>query len=269
MAERHVEKRLIPLGGYVSQGVTPCCGECVVRELGHLVAAHDLLDEGLLSGGQKLADSVRLKSTLRRPGVVDRKEKVYSVGPTHCLLLDPGQVDLELVWCVSHGTQHPKPTGVRDCCHDVAAVAEREDGKLHSKHFADPGVHVLVLLGPGVPRVSHGGRATSPTTPLSGIDGHRGDTDGRGMTSSSMTPHSARCYAVHAPRHRAQRLGAARGRRRRLPAGQHERVVGPRSALRRGGRRVREVLCHTSRAPDTSESGALLTSPGRPGPGLP
>ena len=147
MPEGHLEQRPVPLGGHVGEDVALGAVTQVGGELGHVVAAQDVVDEFLLGGGQELAHGLGVEPALLGPGVLGREEEVDAVAPAPGLLLDPGQVDVELFGGMGHRPQDPEPTRLGDRGHHVPAVAEGQDGELHPEHLGDPGLHVRLLAG--------------------------------------------------------------------------------------------------------------------------
>ena len=113
----------------------------VGRELGHLVAAEDVVDELLVLGGDELADVVDRVAAVLVAGVLGRHDEVDAVGPVADLVLDPGEVDLELLGRVGHRAEHAEPAGLRDGGDDVAAVGEGEDRELDVEQVGDGGAH--------------------------------------------------------------------------------------------------------------------------------
>ena len=164
MGEGHVEQGLVALGGHVGEDVALRPGAQVGGELGHVVATQDVVDELLLGGGEELAHGIGVEPALLGAGVLGREEEVDAVAAAVGLLLDPREVDLELVGGVGHGTQDPEPTGPGDRGHHVTAVAEGQDRELHPEHVGDLGLHVCLLVGATLPSV---GRCP-PVGPLPG-----------------------------------------------------------------------------------------------------
>ena len=93
MPERDVEQAADPSLGHVDRAERLVD---LARQLRHLVAAQDLLDEVLLLRGQQLANrlgvDLRAVVALRVPM---GQEEVDAVGLALHLVVDPGQVDLE------------------------------------------------------------------------------------------------------------------------------------------------------------------------------
>jgi hypothetical protein len=57
------------------------------------------------------------------------------------MLVDPLQLELQLLGAVGHRAQHPEATGSADGSHHVAAVAKGKDGEFDPQLFADFGLH--------------------------------------------------------------------------------------------------------------------------------
>ena len=57
------------------------------------------------------------------------------------VLVDPVELDLELLRGVSDSAEHPETAGLTDGHHDVTAVGESEDRKLDIEVVADGRVH--------------------------------------------------------------------------------------------------------------------------------
>src|SRR5690606_37781755 len=70
-------------------------------------------------------------------------DDVDAVGPVAYVLVDPGQLDLELLGAEAHGAEHTEAAGLGDGGHDVAAVGEGEDRELDAELVADGRAHVV------------------------------------------------------------------------------------------------------------------------------
>src|SRR5205085_9985164 len=126
----------------------------VLVEVGYAVAAEDVVDERLLLGRQELADGIAVDAPLVGARVLGGEQEVEPVGPAVGLLLDPREVDLQLVGGMAHRTQAAEPTGVGDGRHHVPAMAEGQDRELHAQHVADSGLHRFSSSPPtSVPRL--------------------------------------------------------------------------------------------------------------------
>ena len=81
------------------------------------------------------------ESTLVGSGVAGRNDQVDAVGAVAQLVLDPGQVGLQLGVAVGHRAQHAQTPGLGDGDHHVTAVGEGHDGELDIEHLGDRGLH--------------------------------------------------------------------------------------------------------------------------------
>jgi hypothetical protein len=57
------------------------------------------------------------------------------------VLVDPLELDLELLGREAHRAQHAEATGLAHGRHDVATVGEGEDGEFDAESVAELGVH--------------------------------------------------------------------------------------------------------------------------------
>ena len=79
------------------------------------------------------------------PGQLLGDEDVDAVRlPAH-RLVDPAQLDVELLRAVDGGAEHAEPAAPGDGGHDVAAMAEGEDGVLDAELVADAGAHGITV----------------------------------------------------------------------------------------------------------------------------
>jgi hypothetical protein len=128
----------------------PACGALFVgRELGHVVPAQDVVDELAVRVGDQGPDVVQGVSAALVTGVLRRHDQVDAVRAVAEFVLDPLQVDLELLGRMGDGTQHAETARLRDGGHDIAAVAEREDRELDSQHLRGCGLHRYLLNSRG------------------------------------------------------------------------------------------------------------------------
>jgi hypothetical protein len=112
----------------------------------HVVAAQDVVDERLVLGGDQLADVVHREPALVGARVLRGHDQVDAVGAVADLVLDPREVDLELLLRVRDGAEHAEPAGLGDGRHHVAAVGEGEDGNVDAEHVGDRGLHGIGQL---------------------------------------------------------------------------------------------------------------------------
>jgi len=83
------------------------------------------------------------------PSIVHRHGEVDTVGTTVDVLVDPVQLDLELLGTECQRTEHAESTGIGDRGHDIAAVGEGEDGELDPQPLRDRCAHGVSLLAGG------------------------------------------------------------------------------------------------------------------------
>src|SRR5215207_1718235 len=95
----------------------------LLRQFGHLVPAEDVVDELLLLDRQQRTKCLAVETALVGAHVLLGEQEVDSVWASLHLLLDPRQIDLELLGCVCDCAEDPEAAGVRDGGDDVAAVA--------------------------------------------------------------------------------------------------------------------------------------------------
>ena len=92
------------------------------------------------------------------PGVVRRHHDVDAVRLAVDVLVDPVELDLELLGRERERAEHAHPAGVGHRGDDVAAVAEGEDGQVDPEHVAEARVRIGLLL-------LHGGRGAGGDVP--------------------------------------------------------------------------------------------------------
>jgi hypothetical protein len=134
-------------------------GLAVGRHLGHVVAAQDVVDELPGLGRDELDDVVERVAAARVAGVAGGDDEVDAVGPVADLVLDPAQVDLELLGRVGDGAEHAQPTGLRHRGDDVAAVGEGEDRQVDGEQVGDGGAHQGSSMAGSVGRAAFMARA--------------------------------------------------------------------------------------------------------------
>ncbi len=129
--------------------MAPCRAASVAllvgRELRHVVATQDVVDELAVSIGDQRADVVERVPAVLVAGVLRRNDQVDAVRAVTDLVLDPLQVDLELFGRVGNGTEYAETTRFRHGGNDVTAVAEREDRELDTQHLGGGGLHRNLL----------------------------------------------------------------------------------------------------------------------------
>jgi hypothetical protein len=118
------------------------------REVGHSVVREDLLDELAVLGRDHLAQLLLelLRVHLAHALVLPGDHEVDAVGLVADVLVDPLELDLELLGREADGAEHAEAARLRDGGHDVAAVGEGEDRELDAQAVAEIGVHGSVLV---------------------------------------------------------------------------------------------------------------------------
>ena len=76
-----------------------------------------------------------------------RHQQVDSEGAALRLLADPGEIDVELLGRVGHGTEHAETAGIGDRGDHVTAVRESEDREVDSEQRGDSGLHRISPFG--------------------------------------------------------------------------------------------------------------------------
>ena len=89
--------------------------------------------------GQRVEIEPRLADRLVFLG----QQQVHAVGSGTDLLVDPAQLEFELLGRVVRGPEAPQPARAGDLGDDVATVGEPEDRDLDAEHPADGVVHDL------------------------------------------------------------------------------------------------------------------------------
>src|SRR6266540_1445643 len=82
-----------------------------------------------------------LGGELSGAGVLLRHHDVDAVRLAVDVLVDPVELDLELVVRERQRAEHAETARLADGGHDVAAVAEREDRQVDAEHLARAGLH--------------------------------------------------------------------------------------------------------------------------------
>ena len=147
MGERNLEQRVGLIGRERHGGVAAAGAAqyravlAVVGERRHVVAAQDVVDEGDVFGRDELADVVDGVAAFIGAGVLGGHDDVDAVRPAADLLLDPGEIDLELFRRVGHGAEHTHAAGFGHRGGDIAAVREREDRNVDAEHLGNSRLH--------------------------------------------------------------------------------------------------------------------------------
>ena len=106
-------------------------GEDLLAEVQVLLRHHLAQRLGQLLGGQ-----VRVHAL-----VLVRDDDVDAVRVVADVLVDPVELDLQLLGGEADGAEHAEPAGLADRDDDVAAMGEGEDRELDTEFVANGGVH--------------------------------------------------------------------------------------------------------------------------------
>ena len=111
------------------------------------MVAQDLLDElAVLLRDHRPQVSLELGGVeLAHALVLAGDHDVDAVGTVADVLVDPVELDLELLGTEPDRAEHAEPARLRHGGHDVAAVGEREDRELDAELLGHFGLHVLSL----------------------------------------------------------------------------------------------------------------------------
>ena len=113
----------------------------VVRERRHAVAIEQVVDPLAVRRRDHLVELLFADVALILADVLGRDDGVDAVGLAVHVLVDPLELELELLRAVGHGSEHPEPAGAAHRGHDVAAMAKRKDGKLDPKSLTNLSLH--------------------------------------------------------------------------------------------------------------------------------
>ena len=121
----------------------------VGRGLGDAVLLEDAAGEAAVvvgdHGGELGLELHRVE--LAHALVLAGDDDVDAVGGVGAVLVQPVELDLELLGGEADGAEDTEAAGVGDGRHHVAAVGEGEDGELDAEAFGDLGAHVCLLSG--------------------------------------------------------------------------------------------------------------------------
>ena len=116
----------------------------VGRKRRDVVAFQELLDEVAVLLGDQGVEVVELRFvTAAFAHVLHRHHDVDAVGLAVDMLVDPVQLDLELLGRERERAEYPETAGAADRGNDVSAVREREDGELDVELFGNRCAHCL------------------------------------------------------------------------------------------------------------------------------
>lgn len=166
----------------------------VVGECRHVVTAQDVVDERDVFGRDELADVVEGVAPLIGTRVLGRHDEIDAERPTSDLVLDPGEIDLELLGRMGHGAEHTHPARFGHRGDDIATVREGEDRNVDAEHLGNGGLHGNV----GLLRVP---RAYGESTPCCHSAGSQIAGTERGVAVATVTERSddAGCRSRDAP----------------------------------------------------------------------
>ena len=114
-------------------------------QIGHVVVGEDLARERAVLLGdhllEHLLELLRIGLAGALPLVLARDHEVDAVGVVADVLVDPAQLDLELLGREADRAEHAEAARLRHRDDHVAAVGEREDRELDVEPVAEVGVH--------------------------------------------------------------------------------------------------------------------------------
>ena len=113
----------------------------VRRQLGHAVAAEHVLDVLLVALGDHRLERRLVERRHLAGGERVRHDDVDAVRLPADVLVDPVELDLELIVRVGERAEHAEPARAADGRDDVAAVAEGEDRELDPELLAESEFH--------------------------------------------------------------------------------------------------------------------------------
>ena len=144
MLEGYLDLRCGRRGGPAEELIGPALA---FRKLRHAVIREDLVGKLAVlfrDGGEQLLFEL-LGVDLAHALVLAGNDDVDPVGLVTDVLVDPLELDFELVRWETHGAQHAEAAGTADRRHDVAAVTEGKDGELDPQLVTQFGTHVCFL----------------------------------------------------------------------------------------------------------------------------
>ena len=147
VGERDLEIGVLRLGRHRCRRVASTSSDTpaalVVGECRHAVALEDVVDVGLVLGGDQVANLADVEAALVGTGVLRRHDQIDTEGAVTDLVLDPLEIDLELLWRMGNCAEHTETTRFGDGGNDVAAVSEREDRNVDPEHVGHRGLHEI------------------------------------------------------------------------------------------------------------------------------
>src|SRR5207248_1532539 len=139
--EQHVEQRGHALR-IDAHGADAPINRVLVGRWGHLVPSEQVVDECEVLLGHETTQLARVQTPLVGARELLRNEQIHTVRLALHFLLDPREVDVELLGTVRDGAEHAAPAGVRDGRNDIAAVAEAEERKVDADQVSRSRAHL-------------------------------------------------------------------------------------------------------------------------------
>jgi len=147
VGERDLKIGVLRLGRHRCRSVASTSSDApaalVVGKCRHAVALEDVVDVSLVLGGDQLANLADVETAFVGAGVFGRHDQVDAKGAVTDLVLDPLEIDLELLRRMGNRTEHAEATRFGDGGDDVATVGEREDRNVDPEHVGHRGLHEI------------------------------------------------------------------------------------------------------------------------------
>ena len=151
VCEQHVEERRHALRVDPHATDSPS-RRVVVGRRWHVVASEQLVDPVPVLLGKQLDELAAIETALVGARELLGHQQVDAERLSLHLLLDPAEVDVELLGGVRDGTEDAAPACVGHRRDDVAAVAEAEDGDVDADEVSGRCAHRTILLVTVLPR---------------------------------------------------------------------------------------------------------------------
>ena len=141
--DRVLERDLDLLAALLVHPTEQALGPVFLGELRHVVLGQELVDPVAVLLRDHLLELLAhpLRVELAGARVLRRHHDVDAVRLAVDVLVDPVQLDLELVGRERQRAEHAEAARLAHRGDDVAAVAEREDRQVDAEHFARTGLH--------------------------------------------------------------------------------------------------------------------------------
>src|SRR5205807_8845538 len=111
----------------------------------HVVAAQEIVDPRPVLLWHEAAQLAAIEPSLLGAGELLGYEQVDPVGLALYLLLDPTEVDIELLGTVGDGAEHAAPAGIADRGDHVTTMTEAEDGDVDTDEIGCRCAHERAL----------------------------------------------------------------------------------------------------------------------------